>query len=283
MAKYVFVTETGGDIPQQFVDRYGIEIVPMHVTFGGRNLDDGAFPVSEIFQHYRQSGEIPSTSGCTPEDFTRVFDRIHQRDPEAHIIYLAYSAATTCSFESAHLAAENRDYVTCIDTKSVTAAQFLIVTNAARYAESHSDATLAELDAFIADQVHRIRMSFVPGALDFLRAGGRLSNAAYLGAQILKIKPVISVQDGILVATRKLRGSMDVTVRRMVKEFLDAETWDTERIGLIRNEGLSEAIQKEVVETVRAAGFQEITWIETGCVIASHSGPGSFGIAALTQ
>ena len=126
-------------------------------------------------------------------------------------------------------------------------------------------------------------MSFVPGALDFLRAGGRLSNAAYLGAQILKIKPVISVQDGILVATRKLRGSMDVTVRRMVKEFLDAETWDTERIGLIRNEGLSEAIQKEVVETVRAAGFQEITWIETGCVIASHSGPGSFGIAALTQ
>ncbi len=281
MSKYVIVTESGGDVPLDFVERYHIEVVPMHVTFGGRNLDDGSFPVTDIFKHFRQSGEIPSTSGCTPQDFKVVFDRIHEREPEAHIVYLAYSAATTCSFESARIAAEGRNYVTRIDTKSVTAAQFLIVTNVARYVQENPDVPLADVISYAQNQVERARMAFIPGELDFLRAGGRLSNVAYLGAQLLRIKPVIEVQNGKLVATQKLRGSMEKAVMAMVQKFLTREPMDKSRIGLIRNDGLSPELQKHVEEYVREQGFEEITWIETGCVIASHSGPGSFGIAAL--
>lgn len=281
MARYVIVTETGGDIPADQVERYGLELAPMHVTFDEQSLDDGSFPVSDIFEHYRSTGELPRTSGCTPQDFADAFARIDARDPEAHILYLAYSACTTCSFESARMAADGRDDVTAIDTKCVTAGLYLVVTNTARFLEEHPDAELPEVEAFVASQVARSRMAFIPGGLEFLRAGGRLSNGAYLGAQLLRIKPVIEIQDGKLVATKKLRGSMEKAVLALVDDFISREPLDTSRVGLIRNEGLDERLQRQVEDKLRAAGFQEIRWIDTGGVIASHCGPGSFGIAAL--
>lgn len=284
MSEYVIVTETGGDIPAEFVERYGIELVPMHVTFGERSLDDGTFPVSDIVAHYEATGELPRTSGCTPQDFARVFDRIHAEKPQAHILYLAYSAVTTCSFESARIAAEGRGYVCAIDTKSVTAGQFLVVTNTARFVEANPSATINEVRSFVEDQVARVHMAFIPGGLEFLRAGGRLSNAAYLGAQLLRIKPQIEILGGKLVATRKLRGSYRRAVMTQVRDFVGGEQQpelDRERIALITSEGLDEGIMREAEECVRAAGFREVTWIPTGCVIFSHSGPDSFGIAGL--
>ncbi len=281
MARYAIVTETGGDIPAEHVERYGLELAPMHVTFGEKSFDDGAFPVSDIFDHYRATGDLPRTSGCTPQDFADTFARVDARDPEATILYLAYSACTTCSFESARMAAEGRDNVVALDTKSVTAGLFLVVTNTARFLEEHPDAEVDEVRAFVDSQVARSRMAFIPGGLEFLRAGGRLSNGAYLGAQLLRIKPVIEILDGKLVATKKLRGSMEKAVLALVDDFITREPLDRSRVALIRNEGLDEALQRQVVEKLRDAGFLEIEWIETGGVISSHCGPGSFGIASL--
>lgn len=280
MLKFVLVTESGGDVPAEWARRYGIRIVPMHVQFGDATYDDGSIPTSNVFRHYESTGQLPRTSGCTPQDFIPLFDAIHEENPEAHILHLAYSAVTTCSFESSRIAAEGRDYVTAIDTKSVTAAQALIVTNTAAYLEANPDATLAEVEEFAASQIDRARMAFIPGGLEFLRAGGRLSNGAYLGAQLLRIKPVIEILDGKLVATKKLRGSMEKAAEKLVDDLLNREPMDKERIAFIRNEGLSEDVRRMAEEKARAAGYREITWIETGSVIASHCGPGSFGIAA---
>lgn len=283
MSQYVIVTETGGDVPRDYASQHGVALVPMHVQFGGESRDDGTFPTEEVFRHYERTGELPQTSGCTPQDFVTVFDRIHERNPQAHIIYLAYSAVTTCSFESARLAAEGRDYVSAFDTRSVTAAQFLIVSSVVRFVEEKPEATLEEVEALVNDLVQRSRMSFIPGGLEFLHAGGRLSNGAYLGAQLLRIKPVIEIIEGKLVATKKLRGSMDKCVARMVEDFITREEMDTTRIAFIRNEGLSEEIQRAAEQAVTQAGFEEFVWIETGGVIASHCGPGSFGIAGFAK
>lgn len=95
----------------------------MHVTFDNAALDDGAFPVQEICDYYRDFGKLPTTSGCTPEDFDRMFDAIHAAHPDSKILYLAYSAVTTCSYQSALISAEHRDYVTAIDTRQVSIGQ----------------------------------------------------------------------------------------------------------------------------------------------------------------
>ena len=57
--------------------------------------------------------------------------------------------------------------------------------------------------------IRRERVSFLPDTLEYLRAGGRVSNAAYLGTSLLRLKVLINMVDGQLVASKKYRGDMD--------------------------------------------------------------------------
>lgn len=282
MGEYVIVAETGCDILQESVERYGIELVPMHVSMGGVDYADRSFPAQQIFDHYAKTKELPRTSGSNPEDFRRVFDRIHEQRPHAHIIYLAYSAVTTVSMKSALIAAQGRDYITAIDTKSVSAGQALIVERTARCIEEASDVSVEQIRDFVERQKESVRMAFVPGGIEFLRAGGRVTNGKALAAQLLHLHPVIEIQNGRLNATRKLRGTMRRLVPGFLEDFMTREPMDTSTIILIRAQ-LDQAIQDAAEGLARAAGFVEVRWMDTGNVISSHCGPNTFGVAAFAQ
>ena len=279
--KYVILVESGADVPAEAAERLGIEIVPMHVAINGRTFDDGTVDSDDLLAECEETGSISTTSASTPADFQIAFDAIHAKHPEAHILHLAYSAATTTSYNSALSAAEGRDYVTSIDTKSVSGAQYFIASEMARILEENPDMELDQVKTEVAELVEHIRMGFIPGGLEFLKKGGRLSNAAYLGAQILRIKPVIEIESGQLVATRKLRGGMEKVVMAFIDDFLTREPLDMTRAVLIYNRGLSDELRSDIEERMRIAGFQSYEWVKTGCVIASHCGPGSFGLVVL--
>ena len=105
MNHIVLVAETGSDITSNVAKELGVYLVPMHVSLGDITKDDGAFPVEEICSYYERTRQLPKTSGSTPEDFAKIFDEIHKKYPQKHILHLAYSAQTTCSYQSAIIAA----------------------------------------------------------------------------------------------------------------------------------------------------------------------------------
>ena len=279
----ILVAESGSDITPEMAQENGIVIVPMHVSFGGKTYDDGAFPTTEMFDYYKKHRELPRTSGCTPHDFEVVFERLDREYPGVPILYLAYSSSTTCSMQSALIASEGRENFLAIDTKSVAAGQAAVVLTTARYLREHPEATLDEAGAFVHGLIEKIRMGFIPGDLDYLRAGGRVSNAAYLGAKILGLHPVIEILDGKLLSTKKYRGTMGRVVRQLTKEFPQAQGLETDALWLIYGEGLSGEIMREVEELLHAQGYRNLTWVKTGCVIAAHSGPGAFGIVGFAK
>lgn len=282
MCKYILLAETGADVPPDLVTRYGIVLVPMHVSFGAVTRDDGSFPTEELFSYYRRTGTLPQTSGCTPHDFEAAFDRIHARHPDCHILHLAYSAVTTCSFQSALIAAEGRDYVTSIDTKHVSAGQTLVILAMARYLEAHPDCPPEEAAAMAEHLSGRCRMGFFPGDLVYLKAGGRVSNAAYLGAKILSLNPLIEMTDGRLTATKKYRGTMGRVAPKMVRNFIAEQHLDKALLGLVYSPGLRGTIRSEIDALVRAEGFEEVLWVQAGGVVSTHSGPGAFGICGFS-
>ena len=149
MSKIILMAESGSDITPEQAKQNGIVIVPMHVSFGGETRDDGAFPTTEMFDFYKKHRELPRTSGCTPHDFEAVFERLDREYPDASILYLAYSASTTCSMQSALIAGEGRERFVAIDTKSVAAGQAAVVLTTARYLREHPEATLEEAAAFV--------------------------------------------------------------------------------------------------------------------------------------
>ena len=281
MNQYVLLAETGADIPQDIREKYGIYIVPMHVTLGDETRDDGAFPVSELFDYYKRTKKLPKTSASNQYDFECVFDRIRREQPEAIIIYTAYSAVTTATYAAALSAMEGRSGIYAVDTKHVSGGETLCVLLTARYIKDHPEASPEEIISYVESIRGRVHMGFFPGDLDYLRAGGRVSNAAYMGAKILSLNPLIEVNNGFLVATKKYRGKMDRVARRLLADFTEEYHFSRDLLLMVWSEGLPEALKADLEKQARSQGFKEIRWIKTGGVISTHSGPGAFGVIGI--
>lgn len=282
MSKIILVAESGSDITPEYAKRYNVHVVPMHVNFDNETFDDGTFPVQNIVDYYKTTGKLPKTSGSTPEDFIKVFDEIHETCPEAQILYLAYSAVTTCSYQSAVIAAEDRDYVTCIDTKQVSVGQAQIVVQVAQFLEANPEASLKETVAEANKWIAKARMCFMPDNLEFLRAGGRVSNVAYLGAMILNLHPCIEILDGKLMATKKFRGKIKKVSEQMFREYADSYKLSRDFLWIIHTIGLTDEVRSILENTAKNCGFKELRWVQANGVITTHGGPAAFGMAGFS-
>jgi len=279
----ILVAESGSDIPVDVAKRYGIHIVPMHVTFGDTTLEDGSFPIEDIYDYHKKTGRIPKTSACSPDDFMKTFDEIHSQHPEKDILYLAYSVATTASYQSAMLAAEGRDYkLTSIDTQQVSGGQAAIVIKIAEMLDKNPDLSLEEAVDAANDLIKKTHMCFLPDNLDFLRAGGRVSNVAYLGSRLLGIHPCIEIKNGLLTATKKYRGSLLKLAPRLIREYTKLYGFNKNRIYFLWSVGLGDDVKEVAEKEAKDCGFKEIVWLRTGCVITTHSGPGTFGLVGIS-
>lgn len=283
MDKIVLLAETGSDITKEVAKEHGIYLVPMHVSFGEETKDDATFPAEDICRYYEETGKLPKTSGSVPEDFEKIFAQIKREHQDSQILYMAYSAVTTCSYQSAQIVAEDMDGINSIDTKQVSAGQYAAVVTMAKLLKEHPEWTIEEAVKKAKEVSAKIRMCFVPDKLEFLRAGGRVSNAAALCGALLKIHPQIEILDGYLQATKKLRGSMKKIVPQLVKDYITGQNLELEEIWLIHAPGLSEEVKALAEKAALDCGVKKITWVKTGGVITTHGGPGAFGVVGFQK
>lgn len=282
MNNIILVAETGSDITPELAKENGIYLVPMHVAMGGKTLDDGAFPPEDVCAYYDRTGKVPTTSASTPYDFTKIFDEIHEQFPEKKILHLAYSAVTTCSYQNALLASEDRDYVKSVDTKHVSVGQAIVVLETARFLRENPEVTIDEAAEAVRKIADDTQMCFIPRNLDYLRAGGRVSNAAALVGNILSLHPCIEIIDGKLMAQKKYRGSTIKVISKLMTDYVQKHALKKEQIYFIYSPGLGEEEKRAAEEAARNLGFQKMTWMKTGCVITCHGGPGAFGIVGFS-
>lgn len=282
MKGFILMAESSADIPPELAKRHRIRIVPMHISFGGITKDDGTFPAEDVFAYYEQTEKLPTTNGNTPDDFEKAFDGIHRKYPGHHILYLACSAITTCSCQSAHIAAKGRDYVTIIDTKEVTLGQGVIVLAMADYLERNPECSVENAVRVAEKFCQQCHMCFLPADLAYLKAGGRVSNMAYLGARVLSVLPLIELKEGKLVVTKKYRGSIEKIAIRLLEEFVCEKRLKKDVIFLGHTSGFSEKLRDIMTKQAKEMGFERVIWFRAGCVISVHGGPGAFGICGFS-
>ena len=280
--KIVLVAETGSDITPALAQEYGIHLVPMHVSMGDVTLDDGSFPPEDVCAYYDRTGKVPQTSASVPSDFETVFDEIHACWPEKHILHLAYSAVTTCSYQSALLASEGRDYVTSLDTKHVSVGQAAVVIAVAEMLQAHPEYTVEEAVEAAKHIAQNTQMCFIPKNLDYLRAGGRVSNVVALTGNLLGLHPCIEILDGRLLAKKKYRGALTRVIPKLIREYSEKHALRKDHIRFIWSPGLEDELKQLAEDTAAELGFQKVTWMKTGCVITCHGGPGAFGIVGVS-
>ncbi|HCX49177.1 MAG TPA: EDD domain protein [Bacillus sp. (in: Bacteria)] len=281
MERIVLTTESGADLPIELAKKHRVQVVPMHVIMDDKDYEDGTLPVQDIYEYYERTKKIPSTTATNIHEYQEFFKKIKVDYPNCVIIHIGYTSKASSSFQNAVIATEDSEDIILIDALNVTGGLLAIVMYAVSVLEKEPMIEPMKLVEKIESIIPKSRLSFVPGSLEFLKAGGRVSNLAYLGGALLKIKPRIELVDGKLVSTKKYRGKMDEVAEKLLQDTLNQYELDKSQLYLLYSLGLEERIMQRMDKMVKDHGFQNVHWIQAGAMISTHAGPGGFGIAGL--
>ncbi len=286
MREIILSTETGSDMPQDIVEKYQVKVVPMHVIIDGvDHLDGNCFPVETIYDYHERTKKIPTTSAVNVDEYIKFFQDIRREHPGCVIFHFAYSSKASSTYQNALAAIQKFEDIHLIDTATATAGCVAYIIEGHKLIrQRHNPAT--DYHA-LADEVRaiapRISCSFIPGNLEYLKAGGRVSNAAYLGATILQLKPLIEINaEGYLVATKKYRGPIEKIAERYVREFINNHDLNRETIYLIHTLGTSMDVLSKMEGAALNLGYKDCVTLRCGGAISCHSGPGSIGLAGIS-
>ena len=195
------LTDTMCDVPQYYVEKYNIIVLPLLVNFGDESFRDGIdITADEFFKRLESSEKLPTTSQINPPQFESVFlDEIGKNNT---VIGILGSSKLSGTYNSAMIAKNNieSDHIHIIDSEAVTLGAGLLVIKAARLAEMGK--TAEEIVNEIEAAKKRLKQFFVIGNLKYLYKGGRISLSASVIGSILNVKPIITTVDGKLNAGR---------------------------------------------------------------------------------
>lgn len=287
MKEIIITTETGSDMPQAMVDKYGVKVVPMHVNLGDESFLDGSIPVDKVFEYFETTGKAPKTSATNINEYMDFFAKINEEHPDCVIYNFSYTANASSTYQNAVIASREFDNVYIIDTREVSAgstAHIILGYNLIqqRIAEQMED--YDKLAEELQDLAGKVVCEFIPDKLDYLKAGGRVSNAQYLGATILHLKPLIEINpEGKLVTSKKYRGAMSKVVKEFMKDFLGKYDLDRECLYLMYGKGVAPEVLQYMEDAAKAAGFKTWEYVMTGCVVSSHGGKGAIGLTGVLK
>ena len=286
MAKIFLSADSTCDISGELLERYKAELMPLHIVLEDKSYDDGVnIKPDDIYENFAKTGALPKTSAINTQEY---IDRFKPLVEEGYdIIHINLGSAISSSYQNCVTASKSKEldgHVYPINSCNLSSGSGHLVIEAAKRIEKGLSA--AEISEEIKALVPRCHSSFIIDKLDYLRAGGRCSTLAMLGANLLKLKPCIEVdnKDGSMTVGKKYRGRLETVLVQYVHEQL-------ERYENIRNDKIfitHAGIGDEYVEIVRNEleklhYFTEIFIERASCTISSHCGPGTLGILFMTE
>ena len=274
------VSDSTADLSAEFIEKYNLSILPLHVLLGEDEYIDGInINNDKIFEWADANKTTPKTSAPSQAEAIELFEKL--LDGGNEIVAFSISSSMSASFNVMRLAAEAldaEDRVFVIDSKNLSSGIALQVLKAAELAmEGKSGREIADE---IAKITPFIRSTFVVDTLTYLHRGGRCSGVAAMAGGMLKLHPIITVSDGKMGPGKKYRGKMSSVLMEYVKDLSEdmKAKADPERIFVTTPYCDPEDINN-IIEYIKGLGlFKEVIYAEAGGVIASHCGPGTVGI-----
>ena len=157
----------------------------------------------------------------------------------------------------------------------------LLAIFASNLIEKNMDAK--EIFKLVQAQTKKVQASFIIEKLNFLHKGGRCSALTLLGANLLKIKPQIIVNDGRMVVGKKYMGNFNKCVASYCDDLLESHpNVDTSVVFITHSSPMPE-VEKVLEEKLKAKGFENIYNTYAGGTISSHCGPNCIGVLFMTK
>ncbi len=274
--KIAITLDSACDLPQEILDRYGFRTIPFSVNLGGESFADGDMNTQEIFDYVDRTGTLPKTSAVNEESFYDFFTEVKKNGNCNAVIHFDISSEISSTYQNAVNAAKRVGNVYVVDSRSLSTGISLLAIYAWELAKTVSDPKkIAEQVRAAADKV---QASFVVERLDYLYKGGRCSALALFGANILKIRPQIVLQDGTMKPTRKYRGKMVKVVADYCRDVLHDHPNADKRLCFVTHSRATQEMVDAARTAVQSAGFETIYETIAGATISSHCGKNTLGI-----
>jgi DegV family protein with EDD domain len=270
---FAVVTDSTADLPQEWRERYGIEVVPLKVLFGTDTFRDGVDMTNEQFFHrLAASTALPTTSAPSPGEFAEVYRRLAKDHDGCISIHIGAKLSATA--EAARIGAQAIDgfNVNVVDSQTVSMPIAFLCRVAAECE------TLDAAIAAVAERVPKARVLALLDTLRFLEMGGRLSRAQAMIGTMLDLKPLLLVSNDAEIKPVDRVRTRSRAIPRMVEYFKG--DMPVEQVAVMHAQAPAEA--EQIADALRRdLPGREVTVGQIGCVLGTHTGPKALGIVYL--
>jgi DegV family protein with EDD domain len=269
------VLDSTSDYPEAPSRFPNMRFVPLYVQFGDETFRDYVeLGPADFYERLRTSAVLPTTSQPTPQDFLSTYEELsgYERIYSIHV-----SSKVSGTFQSAELAATELggDRVRVIDSETASLGIALLAHAVQR--QLSRGATDEEVDALV-ERFHRdAGVLFTVETLEYLQRGGRIGRAQALAGSLLNVRPILSVEDGVVTAVARVRGRQKA-LAEFERRFVEAtEDRPGLRVAIAHGDAPDwVGTLSELVWRVRPKAEIEFT-STLGAVVATHAGPGAVG------
>ncbi len=275
----ILTADSSCDLPPEQMAPVPFEIIPLSIIQQGTSYYDGVEISREaLFRGVSEHNAMPSTSAVNIVDYEAVFQRLSETY-EA-VIHLNISAELSACHQHALIAAEQFSNVYVIDTRNISTGQGLVLLEARK--KIMEQASLEEILSHIAKVIPRVSFTFLLDQLTYLAKGGRCSTLTALGANLLRLKPMLAVKNGEIVLANRYRGNLDKVIPIYIKEQL--KTMPKGSRAMLVSSSCPEHWTDAAFAAMEEQGADFVpTLYQTGCTISTHSGPNAIGIAVISE
>lgn len=286
--KIVLSADTPCDVGEDLKARYQVSLYPLHIILDGKQYTDGLDITSaQLYEAWWKHKLLPRTAAINPEEYQSYFAAF--LDQGYDVIHISLGSGISSSNANAQIAADalkDKGNVYVIDSCSLSTGFGLLVCEAGERIKAGMPAeqVAKEVSALTQDT----RASFILDTLEFMRAGGRCSSIAQIGATLMNLKPTIIVKNdrqGSMVVGKKYMGKLAPSLMKYVDDQLkDRTDLVLDRV-FVTHSGMDDpAIIEKVVARIRELQpFQEVFVTQASCTISCHCGPNTLGVLFLTK
>lgn len=273
------LTDSASDISQELAAKWGITVIPLKVRFGEEEYLDGVTLVGkDFYKKLVETDEVPKTSQISPYEYSEEFKKALDAGDE--VIYFGLSAGVSGSFQSACIAADEFDKgIYLVDTRQFCISEYIVVQRAVQLRDEGKSAQ--EIVDIIKEEMKRAHVIAVFDTLEYLKLGGRISSAAAAIGNMLTIKPVITIEDGVVKIIGKARGSRNS--HNMLMEFVEKTGGiDFTRPICLAYSGFSNEMLMKYVEDSKVlyeGNEDKLQYAVVGATIGTYAGPGAIALA----
>lgn len=278
MKDFVVTVNSTVDLPIEWLKQRNIPVIPLSYTMNGETYEDygeNSLSYKKFFDNLRQ-GIMATTSQVNPEQAKRALEPYIKEGKD--ILHLAFSSGLSGTYNSMRIAAEelSAEYpdakIVVIDTLCACMGEGLLLYYVLKKKEEGK--TIDELTEWIEANKLHVCHNVTVDDLNHLYRGGRISKATAVMGSMVKIKPIIHMDNqGCLQVVGKDRGrkkSLNHIVDMAVKQ---SEGWKNDIVMITHGDCIEDA--EYVAERVKEKmGVHNILINNIGTVIGSHTGPG---------